>query len=355
MSYENLIALHWIEWLFTLSLIIATNSGERLMAISRRNFIVAASAASGGVALSPFKSTQSQAETPVSKIENPGFHRFQFGDFEITTLSDGRRAGEAPEKTYAINQDPKDVAALLEENLLPPDRFVNSFTPVLINTGEELVLFDTGMGALARDKGQGRLVSALEASGYKADDVSLVVLSHFHPDHIGGLMEGDKPAFANARYVAGQKEFDFWTNPARLESPAKTVAQMVEKNVKPLAEKTTFTDDGKEVVPGIHAVGAYGHTPGHLAFRIESGDKQLMLISDTANHSVITLQRPDWHVSFDADKEMAAETRKRIFDMLATDRIPFIGYHMPFPSLAYLKRQGEGYLYVPETYQIRNT
>lgn len=325
------------------------------MALSRRNFIVAASAVSGGMALAPFKSDEAKAETTLSKIENPGFHRFQFGDFEITTLSDGRRAGEAPEKTYAVNQDPNDVAALLEENLLPTDRFVNSFTPVLINTGKELVLFDTGMGAGAREAGQGKLISALEASGYKADDVSLVVLSHFHPDHIGGLMEDGKPAFANARYAAGQKEYEFWTDPARLETPAKGVAQLVDKNVKPLAEKITFIDDGKDVLSGIRAVGAYGHTPGHLAFRVESGGKSLMLISDTANHSVITLQHPDWHVSFDIDKEMAAETRKRMFDMIATDKLPFIGYHMPFPSLAYLQRDGEGYRYVPETYQIRTT
>lgn len=325
------------------------------MALSRRNFIVAASAASGGMALAPFKSDEAKAETALSKIENPGFHRFQFGDFEITTLSDGRRAGEAPEKTYAVNQDPEDVAALLEENLLPTDRFVNSFTPVLINTGKELVLFDTGMGAGAREAGQGKLISALEASGYKADDVSLVVLSHFHPDHIGGLIEDGKPAFANARYAAGQKEYDFWTDPARLETPAKGVAQLVDKNVKPLVDKITFIDDGKDVLSGIQAVGAYGHTPGHLAFRVESGGKSLMLISDTANHSVITLQRPDWHVSFDIDKEMAAETRKRMFDMIATDKLPFIGYHMPFPSLAYLQRDGEGYRYVPGTYQIRTT
>ncbi len=127
------------------------------MTISRRNFIVTASAAGAGLALSPLELARAAAETGGSKVpnpsqvENPGFHRFQFGDFEITTLSDGRRAGEAPEKTYAVGQDPKAVAALLEENLLPADRFVNSFTPVLINTGKELVLFDTGMGlALAR-------------------------------------------------------------------------------------------------------------------------------------------------------------------------------------------------------------
>lgn len=329
------------------------------MAISRRNFIVTASAAGAGLALPPLDLANAAAETSSSKVqtpsqvENPGFHRLQFGDFEITTLSDGRRAGEAPEKTYAVDQEPKVVAALLEENLLPADRFVNSFTPVLINTGKELVLCDTGMGADARGAGQGRLTKALEASGYKADDISLVVLSHFHPDHIGGLMEDGKPSFANARYAAGQKEFDFWTDPARLDSPAKAVAEMVAKNVKPLAEKMTFLDDDSEVVSGIRSVAAYGHTPGHLAFRVENGGKSLMLISDTANHFVITLQRPEWHVSFDMDKEAAAQTRKRMFDMIATDRLPFIGYHMPFPALAYLKPEGEGYRYIAETYQLR--
>lgn len=325
------------------------------MTISRRDFLVAASATSGGMALSPLGGSQAAAQTQASKADNPGFHRFQLGGFEVTTLSDGRRAGEAPEKTYAIDQDPKDVAALLEENLLPTNRFVNSFTPVLINTGKDVILFDTGMGAGAREAGQGKLIGALEASGYKADDVTLVVLSHFHGDHIGGLMEDGKPAFANARYAAGRKEFDFWTDPARLESPAKNAALLVEKNVKPLAEKIAFLDDGGEVVSGIHALAAYGHTPGHLAFRVESEGKTLMLISDTANHFVITLQRPEWHVSFDTDKEMAAQTRKRIFDMLATDRLPFIGYHMPFPALAYLKKEGQGYRYVAETYQLRDS
>lgn len=304
--------------------------------------------------LSALESTNAAAATPMAVVGNPDFHRFQLGEFEITTLSDGRRAGEAPEKTYAINQDAKDVAALLEDNLLPADRFVNGFTPVLINTGTELVLFDTGLGAASREAGQGRLVAALEASGYKADDVSLVVISHFHPDHIGGLMEDAKPTFANARYMAGQKEFDFWSDPARLDSPAARVAQLVESNIKPLAEKTTFLDDGSEVVSGIHALGTFGHTPGHLAFRIESDGKPLILISDTANHFVTTLQRPEWHVSFDMDKEMAVDTRKRLFDMIATDRLPFIGYHMPFPSLAYLKREGEGYRYIAETYQLRD-
>ena len=331
------------------------------MTISRRNFIVAASAAGAGLALSPLDLARAAAETgssnvqKPSQVENPGFHRFKLGEFEITTLSDGRRAGEDIEKIYGFEQDPKEVAALLEQNMLPAGRFVNSFTPVLINTGKDLVLFDTGMGAGARASGQGKLISSLEASGYKASDVSLVVLSHFHADHIGGLMEDGKPAFTNARYAAGQKEFDFWTDPARLDSPMKSGAELVGKNVKPLAEKITFLEDNSEVVSGINALAAFGHTPGHLIFRIESGGKQLMLISDTTNHFIITMQRPEWHVAFDVDKEAAVVTRKRVLDMLATERLPFIGYHLPFPAVAYVEKDGAAYRYTSETYQLRDT
>ncbi len=329
------------------------------MSISRRNFIVAASATGGGVALASFSNADAAAQDGSRAAQkttgNPAFHRFQLGDFTVTTLLDGRRAGEAPEKTYAVDQDPKDVAALLEDNLLPADRFVNSFTPTLIDTGDAVVLFDTGMGEGGRAAGLGQLPVALEEAGYKPDDITLVVLSHFHPDHIGGLMEGGKPVFANARYAAGKVEYDFWTDPARLDTPAKNAALLVEKNVKPLADKITFLEDGSQVVPGIQALAAFGHTPGHLAFRIASQGKQLMLVSDTANHFVITLQKPQWHVSFDVDKEQAVKTRERIFGLLAEEKIPFIGYHMPFPSVAYLKRSGDGYLYIPETYQIRET
>ena len=186
------------------------------------------------------------------------------------------------------------------------------------------------------------------------EDVTLVALTHFHGDHIGGLMENDRPSFPNARYAFGRKEFDFWTDPARLDSPQKNNAALVAKNVKPLADKAVFLDDRAELVPGIQALAAYGHTPGHLIFRVTASDgRTLMLTGDTVKHFVLSLQRPDWHVAFDMDKEMAAQTRKRVLDMIATDRLPFIGYHMPFPALAYVQKNGDSYRYVPETYQLR--
>jgi len=292
------------------------------------------------------------AQVPIPEVENPGFNRFTLGGFEVTAISDGFRPGDGPHTIFGIDQPQADVAALLEENFLPADRFVNSFTPLLVNTGSDLVLFDTGLGAVARGGGLGQLRSRLEASGYSADDVSVVVLTHFHGDHIGGVMEGGAPAFANARYVAGQAEYDFWTADERLSGPTENAARSVQQSIVPLAEKTTFLAEGDEVVPGITGMLAAGHTPGHMVFHIESDGRRLMLTADTANHYVASLQRPDWHVSFDMDKEEAAASRKRVFDMIAAERIPFVGYHMPFPAAGFVEKLDTGYRYVPVSYQM---
>lgn len=132
----------------------------------------------------------------------------------------------------------------------------------------------------------------------------------------------------------------------------KTGHKAVLEKIVPLAEKTTFIGDGAEVVPGISAVAAFGHSPGHMVFRLDSDGKGMMLTADTANHYVLALQRPDWEVRFDMDKTKAAETRRRVFDMIASERLPFIGYHMPFPAVGFVEKQGEGYRFVPVSYQL---
>ncbi|MCO6388387.1 MBL fold metallo-hydrolase [Aliihoeflea sp. 40Bstr573] len=286
------------------------------------------------------------------EVGNPGYSSFRLGDFQITTVLDGARPSHGPYPTFGEDQEEDAVAELMEANFLPADQFVNGFAPVIIDTGSEKILFDTGLGEGARANGLGQLRERMQATGHQPDEIDIVVLTHFHGDHIGGLMEGGAPAFANARYVAGQAEYDFWTAPERAEGQTANAAQAVEANVVPLAEDMTFLADGDEVVPGISAVAAFGHTPGHLAFAIESGGRQLMLTADTANHYVASLMRPDWHVRFDMDKEMAVETRKRIFDQIATERIPFIGYHMPFPAVGFVEKIDQGYRYVPATYQF---
>lgn len=282
----------------------------------------------------------------------PETHRFKLGSFEVVVVKDGARASDKPQETFGTNQPPEAVAELLQANFLPAENFVNSFAPVLVNTGSEVILFDTGLGEGGRANGLGRLVEGLTAAGYTREDVTIVVITHMHGDHIGGLMEGGKPAFPNARYVTGQAEYDFWVDPARAGTPAENGHKGVLANVKPLAEKMTFIGDGGDVVGGITGMAAFGHSPGHMIYRLESEGRQLVLAADTANHFVLSLQRPDWEVKFDMDKTAAAETRKRVFDMIATDKLAFLGYHMPFPAVGYVEKLDTGYRYVPKSYQF---
>ncbi len=236
---------------------------------------------------------QSGAETSMS-IDHampPETHRFNVGKFEVVVVKDGARASDNPQETFGTNQTPETVGDLLEANFLPTDKFVNSFAPVLVNTGSDVILFDTGLGEGGRANGMGRLVEGLTAAGYKREDVTAVVITHMHGDHIGGLMEGGQPSFPNARYVTGQAEYDFWVDPARVGTPAENGQKGVLASVKPLAEKMTFIGDGGEVVSGITGMAAFGHSPGHMIYRIESEGRQLVLTADTANHFVLSLQR----------------------------------------------------------------
>lgn len=320
-----------------------------LMVGSAMGVLAAPGLLRGGAALA--------AETPSAPqagmvSAGQGVRRLKLGEFEITVINDGMRPSDKIAETFGTDQKPEDVAALLKENFLPEDKFVNGFSPVLINTGKERVLFDTGLGEMGKSFGAGRLIEGLAAAGYQPSDIDVVVLTHLHPDHFGGLMLSGAPAFPKARYVIGQVEYDFWTAPERAGTPAAGTQDMIKKAVVPLAEKATFIADGATVAPGISAMLAPGHTPGHMIFRVESGGRTVMLTADTANHYVASLQRPDWEVKFDADKALAAKSRKTVFDMIATDRLPFIGYHMPFPAVGYVEKQGPGYRFVPASYQL---
>lgn len=292
------------------------------------------------------------AETAANPDVYSGIRTFRLGGFEVTAIRDGGRAMEGPHPIFGENQDAEAVAELLEENFLPTDRFVNGFIPVLVDTGSERVLFDTGLGPGARQGGLGQLRARLEAAGHAPDEIDVVVITHFHGDHIGGLMEGDSPAFPNARYVTGQVEYDFWTHEDRLSGPTENAARGVQANVVPLAEKMEFLAEGGEVVAGITAMEAFGHSPGHMIYHLESEGERLLLTADTANHYIASLRRPDWHVRFDMDKEAGAATRRRVFDMVAAERIPFVGYHMPFPGVGFVEELDEGYRYVPASYQF---
>ncbi|WP_145110482.1 MBL fold metallo-hydrolase [Cereibacter sediminicola] len=265
----------------------------------------------------------------------PPFRRYNLGSFEVTPLLAGTRVQEDPKAIFAGNVPQEEFEAAAHAAFLPTDRAQGFFTPTLVNTGSELILFDTGLS-------QEGILAALEAAGHSADEVDLVVITHMHGDHIGGLMEGETPTFANARYLTGQVENDHWSAQQN---------EGYEGKIRPLLETMSFVAGGDEAAPGITAVEAFGHTPGHMAWRLESDGQALMLTADAANHYVFSLGHPDWEVRFDMDKAAAA-TRRALFGQIAEERIPFIGYHMPFPAVGYVETSGDGFRFVPESYQL---
>jgi len=268
-------------------------------------------------------------------------HGFALGDMRVTTLLDGSFPREDPHAIFGGNVSQERFAEVSAENFIPADMAQFYFTPTLVETGGQRVLFDTGLG-------QGGIAKALGQAGLTPEQIDLVVITHMHPDHIGGLMTEGAPTFANASYVTGSTEYDFWSG---MEA-GNRVGDLVASNVTPLAEKMRFVGDGDEVAPGVTAMAAFGHTPGHMTYHLESGDRRLVLAADLANHYVWSFAHPDWEVRFDMDKEKATEARRRVLGMLAADKVPMIGYHMPFPAAGFVETRGEGFRYVPVRYQL---
>ena len=252
------------------------------------------------------------------------------------------------------NASQAEVEQLMRDNLLPPDKYQPGFTPMIINTGKQLVIFDTGNGAkgfVPRPAG-GWLATQLGRFRHhaRADRRRGAVA---RPSRSRRRRDGERQAAVPQRalrhrrhrirlLVAGRK-IHRRGGEARRRCSAPTSCRW--------PSKITFLKPGDDVVPGIRAREAYGHTPGHLAFDIESDGKRMLFWGDCAHHQVASLARPDWHCSFDVDKEQGAKTRRRIYELAAAERIPVSGYHMPFPSIGYVERlDGGGYRWLAHTY-----
>ncbi|MFK7941728.1 MAG: MBL fold metallo-hydrolase [Paracoccaceae bacterium] len=318
--------------------------------MTRREAFLAtgAGAATLGMGVGP-----SLAEAPMQGLQRPHLYRFKLGAFEVTTILDGAIQLDGPHPIFGQNATAEEVQSLAEANFLPPTRMEIGFTQTVVNTGNQVILFDAGNGAGRRGKGAGLMRERLAAAGIAPEQVDIVALTHFHPDHIGGLMEDGAPAFPNARYVIPSAEYDFWSPKEKAEAEATArVGKLTQSNVVPLAEKATMIAPGASVVSGIEAVDSKGHTPGHTCYHIESEGKRLMVLGDVCNHYVVSLQRPDWHVRFDMDKEGAVAARKNMLGLIAADRIPFVGYHMPYPATGYIEAMGDGFRYIPASYQL---
>jgi glyoxylase-like metal-dependent hydrolase (beta-lactamase superfamily II) len=281
-----------------------------------------------------------------------GVYRFKLGDFEVSNISDGVAIRTGLHPAFGGSRPAEEVHELARTNHIDADKYEHPFIPTLVNTGKELVLFDAGFGAMRRADGAGLLRARMAEAGYRPEDVDIVVLTHGHPDHVAGLIEGGEPAFPNARYVLSAAEFDFWQRGENIREARKATRELFVKTVVPLANKMSFIKPSDDVVTGIRAIDASGHSPGMLAFHVESNGRAVLIWADTALQYVMSLQRPEWQVDVDDDKDKAVATRKRIYDMVATDKLCAIGFHMPFPGNGYVDRFQGSYRWVPASYQF---
>lgn len=279
----------------------------------------------------------------------PAFYRLRLGRWTVTVLSDGNLI--VPTPFYAVNAEPEAFRRLVEATAQPPERYPTQINIVLVEMDGRRLLFDVGSGGRFQDTA-GHLAANLEAAGIAADSIDTVVISHAHPDHCWGLLdEFDEPAFPQAEVLIGSAEHAFWTDeglPARLPETMQAMAAGAKRQLEGVADRIRTIAPGEEIVPGIRAVAAFGHTPGHLAFELQEGEATLFLSVDTFNHPVISLAHPEWHLGFDYDREQAAATRRQILARLAADRTLTLGYHMPWPGLGRVVPDGEGFRWIVE-------
>lgn len=279
-------------------------------------------------------------------------HRFVLGEVEITSILDGAfPMGISP--PFLLEESDDQVAVIAKAANLPADKLENNFVPVLINTGDALVLIDTGFGQSRRDSGAGQLRPLLAAAGYTPEDIDIVAITHVHPDHIGGLWEDGALAFPNAQHMIGRREFDAWTSGDEIPEQRAENREMFLKVVAPLEDQLRFLEDGDEIARGVTAEAAFGHSAGHMMFRVASKGKQALIWADVANHYVFSVEHPGSKVGFDDDKDMGIATRNRVLAEVADSGTLVVGHHMPFPAVGYVECAGTAYRWVPSTYQLR--
>jgi glyoxylase-like metal-dependent hydrolase (beta-lactamase superfamily II) len=317
--------------------------------ISRRAVIAGAGAVTAAAAFG--RAPAAQAAAPLIGKQAPGFYRAKLGDFEITQVSDG--AATFPMPDGWVRNIPKDraLAALAAAHM--PDGKVNvPFNPIVINTGSKLVLIDTGYGPNIGPS-VGLLPAHLAAAGIDPKAIDIVVLSHLHPDHINGVKtKEDTLLFPNAEHKVPAQDWAFWMSDENAAKAAdnqmmKTYFAQVRKILGNMADKLTRYEWGKEVAPGITALDTSGHTPGHTSFAVASGNARMFVQSDVTNIPEFFLRNPDWHVVFDVDPAKAVQTRRKFYDMAATEKALVAGFHFAFPSQGYVEKDGNGYRLVP--------
>ena len=318
-----------------------------MSAITRRTLIAGSAIAAAAVPVRSF------AAAPPAKRQASGAYRFRLGSYQLTAIYDGLWPVKI-EDNFIRNASNTEVEAALAAAFLPPGMLQINFTALLVNTGRKLVLIDTGTAGQIVDSA-GTLLDNLAAAGVKPAAIDTILISHFHPDHINGIKDKDgRKVFPNAEIAVPDAEWAYWMNEANMAGTSPVVhkyflnARRIFRN---LANEVKRFTPGSEVAPGISAIAAPGHTPGHVAFSVSSGNQSMMVIADTARNPELFVRHPEWQPSFDMDGNVAVGSRRRLLDQAAADRMLVHGYHFPFPAIGHIAKAGTGFELVPAMWQ----
>jgi glyoxylase-like metal-dependent hydrolase (beta-lactamase superfamily II) len=331
----------------------ANMSKLKLTSINRRAFVM--SSAVGALSSAALLAFNAGAKEAMIGNKAAAWYRFKLGDFEATVISDGTlNLGPA---AALFPKTPKEtVESVITSQFQSPANFIVQENCLVLNTGDKLVLFDSGMGTYkVFGTAAGRLENNLAASGIKPDDIDAIILTHGHIDHLSGIMSDEgKRLFPNAQIIMSKVEHDFWTDEAKTSSTGvmKLLVGAARKNLLPNKDRLVFVEDGKDAIKGVSVVSTRGHTPGHTSYLLSSAGQNFLYTGDAVTSTAISFNHPDWIFSFDADPGMASETRRRVLDRAVQDKLTLIGYHFAFPGIGNVAKEGEAYRFVPAAMDI---
>jgi glyoxylase-like metal-dependent hydrolase (beta-lactamase superfamily II) len=274
-----------------------------------------------------------------------GFHKFKIGSVEITSIYDG--IWEKPhDPAFIKNASVDDVKGAMKAAGLPEDFVSIPFTVMVLDIGGKLIMCDAGTGGQVQPTA-GKLAANMKAAGIDPAKINTVLISHYHPDHIFGLMGKDTnaPMFPNAEIICSAAEYKWWTAEGRVEQlpeARKGLGRRIQA-VFPTWKNIRQVEGEIEVTPGIRMVNAPGHTPGHVAYHLASGNQQLMLSCDTAYMPALVARNPGWHGAYDQDGPLAEASRRKLLDRVIADKMPVAGMHFPFPGYGTIVKDGTGY------------
>jgi glyoxylase-like metal-dependent hydrolase (beta-lactamase superfamily II) len=323
--------------------------------MTRRLLLGAAGAAGLAAGLAgPRAARPARAAAPPRGELPPAWYRFRLGSYELTVVSDGALPLGKPEPAFPASP-PEEIRALLTSNFLDPEAATLEQNVLILNTGRNLILFDTGMGESMGPLSQmfgpttGRLLRNMRAAGIEPAQIDTVVLTHAHCDHCWGLVDaGGSRVFPNAQVALSEADLKFWTDDANKRGPEFMTAFIdgAKRNLNAYRDRLLMVRDGQPVLPGVSAIATPGHTVGHTVCVIADGNNTLVNTGDLAHHQVLLLRRPLWEFAYDTDPKQSAQTRARMLDRLSTDRLPVLSYHFPWPGLGHVRKEGDGYAWV---------